>query len=159
MRVYVDSCFLVKLLVREAGTGAAAAEFRRLGLPRLFFLPLHELEVENAIRQRAFHQNRTSASRERRAISREMTAAFSRLRTWQKRGLFRDVASDWDLALQRARHISSQHTDHLGSRAIDVLHVAFALNLKTECFLTTDERQAALAKVLGLELVLVSDED
>ncbi len=44
----IDSSFMVKLLVREAGTEEAVAEYRRLGRPPLAFLPLHVLEVENA---------------------------------------------------------------------------------------------------------------
>ena len=55
MKAYADTSFLVKLVTREPGSQEAMAEFRRLGLPRLIFLPLHGLEAANAVRQRAFH--------------------------------------------------------------------------------------------------------
>ena len=53
MRTYADSSFLVKLVSEEALANEAVAEYRRLGRPRLSCLPLHALEVENAIRHRA----------------------------------------------------------------------------------------------------------
>ena len=53
MRAYADTSFLVKLLTQEPGTASAVADYRRLGRPPVFFLPLHSLEVANAIRQRA----------------------------------------------------------------------------------------------------------
>ena len=54
MRVYADTSFLVRLVNREPASEAAMAEYRRLHFPPLFFLPLHALEVTNAIRQRVF---------------------------------------------------------------------------------------------------------
>ena len=45
LRAYADSSFLVKLLARESGSERAVAEYRRLRLPRLFYLPLHSLEA------------------------------------------------------------------------------------------------------------------
>jgi hypothetical protein len=56
MRAHADTSFLVKLLTQEPGTAIAVADYRRLGRPSVFFLPLHSLEVANAVRQRAFHQ-------------------------------------------------------------------------------------------------------
>ena len=60
MRAYADTSFLVKLITDEPGSEAAMAEFRRLDFPRLFFLPLHGLEVANAIRHRVFHLRRSA---------------------------------------------------------------------------------------------------
>ena len=54
MRTYADSSFILRLVTAEADSEAAIAEYRRLGSPQLFFLPLHALEVRNAILQRAF---------------------------------------------------------------------------------------------------------
>jgi hypothetical protein len=47
------------------------------------------------------------------------------------------------------------HTERLGARAIDLLHVAGALTLESELFLTTDARQAQLAKAEGLKVASV----
>jgi len=151
MRAYADPSFLVKLLSEEAGTPEAVAEYRRLGRPRLFYLSIHALEVENAIRQRGFHERRVLPSGNRAQIKRQREAALSRLSQYLKRGAFTEVALDMESALERARQLSRTHTDRLGVRAIDLLHVACALLLQSEVFLTFDERQFALAKAERLQ--------
>jgi hypothetical protein len=55
----------------------------------------------------------------------------------------------------RAGNLSSAHTERLGARAIDLLHVAAALALECELFLTTDQRQAQLAKAEGLKVISI----
>ena len=59
-----------------------------------------------------------------------------------------------DSALTRALQFSADHGERLGTRAIDLLHVACALALESELFLTTDNRQAQLAKAEGLKVIL-----
>lgn len=150
MRVYADSSFLLRLVTGEPGAEQAGAEYRRLGRPALFYLPLHALEVENGVRQRAFHERRVLPSSQRAQINRERGAALSRLAGFLKRGAFHEVALDMDCAMDRARRLSTAHTDRLGARAIDLLHVACALLLEAEVFLTFDQRQSDLAKAEGL---------
>jgi predicted nucleic acid-binding protein len=43
----------------------------------------------------------------------------------------------------------------VGARAIDLLHVACALLLDCEVFLTSDQRQADLAKAEGLNVTFL----
>jgi predicted nucleic acid-binding protein len=150
MRVYADSSFLLRLVTGESGAQEAGAEYRRLGRPALLYLPLHALEVENGIRQRAFHERRVLPSGQRVRIKRERDAALSRLAGFVKRGAFKEVALDMDAAMDRARRLATAHTDRLGTRAIDLLHVACALLLESELFLTFDQRQSGLAEAEGL---------
>ena len=152
MRTYADTSFLVKLLSEEAGAPEAVAEYRRLNRPRLFYLPLHALEVENAIRQRAFYARRARPSSDRTQIKRERDASLARVTQYLKRGALTDVILDMDSAMERARQLSITHTDRLGARAIDLLHIACALLLESETFLTFDQRQSALAKAEGLKV-------
>ena len=155
MRVYADTSFLVKLLSEEPGSAEAVAEYRRLQRPRLFFLPLHALEVENAIRHRAFHERRVRSTAERAQIIRERDAALTRVSQYVKRGALDEITLDFDAALSRASKLSSMYTDRFGVRAIDLLHVACALLLQSEVFLTSDQRQATLAKAEGLHVAFV----
>ena len=155
MRAYADSSFILRLVTGEADSPQAIAEYRRLDSPKLFYLPLHALEVRNAILQRAFHQRRSIASRQRRHVARERDAALARLEHLVARRALLDVALDMDAALTRAANLSTAHTERLGARAIDLLHVAGALTLESELFLTTDSRQAQLAKAEGLKTVSV----
>lgn len=157
MRAYADSSFILRLITAEADSEAAIGEYRRIGLPPLFFLPLHALEVRNAILQRAFHERRSLPSRARQHIARERDAAFDRLERFVSRRSFLDVALDLDAVIGRATDLAVAHTERLGARAIDLLHVASALELESEVFLTTDDRQAQLAKAEGLRVVTVAE--
>ena len=155
MRAYADSSFILRLLTGEADSPQTIAEYRRLGSPKLFFVPLHALEVRNAILQRAFHQRRSISSRERRHVARERDAALARLEHLVARRALLDVSLDMDAAITRAADLAAVHTERLGARAIDLLHVAGALTLESELFLTTDARQAQLAKAEGLKVASV----
>src|SRR5262245_38901378 len=158
MRAYADSSFLAKLVTDEPGSRAAMAEFRRLKFPALFFLPLHALEVTNAIRHRAFHLRRTTESGQRAGIARERDAALTRIERWLKRGWLVEATADCDEALLRARTLSEVHTERLGCRGFDLLHIALALELECEAFLTSDRVQGALARAEGLAVTVSADE-
>jgi predicted nucleic acid-binding protein len=157
VRAYADSSFILRLVTAEADSEAAIGEYRRIGLPPLFFLPLHALEVRNAILQRAFHERRSLPARARQHVARERDAAFDRLERFLSRRTLLDVAVDLDAVIVRATDLAVAHTERLGARAIDLLHVAGALALESEVFLTTDDRQAQLAKAEGLKVVTVAE--
>ena len=152
MRTYADSSFILRLITGEPESPQTIAEYRRLGSPKLFFLPLHDLEVRNAILQRAFYQRRSGSSLSRREVARARDAALGRLAQLLARRALLEVSLEVETAIARAVELSAAHTERLGARAIDLLHVASALTLKSDLFLTTDERQAELARAEGLQL-------
>lgn len=149
MKTYADSSFIVKLLNRESGSDEAMAEYRRRGLPRLVFLPLHALEVDNAVHHRAFHELRTPPSGQRSRVQRERLAALSRLSLLLRRGQFVEIDADCEDAFRHARVLSQKYTATHGTRSLDLLHVAFALQLKCDLFLTRDQNQSRVAKAEG----------
>ena len=51
-----------------------------------------------------------------------------------------------------ARRMARTQTRLLGTRALDVLHVASALALRADSFCTFDKNQARLAAALGLRI-------
>ena len=67
--------------------------------------------------------------------------------------VIRSMNPVWRAALNRAAELSQNHTPKLGTRSLDVLHVACALELKLRHFLTFDERQQKLALAARLKLV------
>jgi predicted nucleic acid-binding protein len=150
VRAYADTSFLVKLLAQEPGTAEAVAEYRRLGRPKLFYLSLHSLEVTNAIRQRAFHQRHSLSAADRSAIRHERETALGLLQKFVSRGAFVEVSRDMDSAISLARSLSERHTERMGCRGFDLLHVALALELECDTFLTSDRVQGALAVAEGL---------
>lgn len=158
MRIYADTSFLVKLLTQEPGTAAAVADYRRLGRPPVFFLPLHSLEVANAIRQRAFHQRHTLPSSNRIAIRRERDTSLGLIRRYISQRAFIEISHDMDAAIESARGLSAKHTERLGCRGFDLLHVALALELQCDTFLTADRIQGALARAEGLDATISTSE-
>jgi predicted nucleic acid-binding protein len=158
MKAYADTSFLVKLVTREPGSQEAMAEFRRLGLPRLIFLPLHALEATNAVRQRAFYLRHSAGTGQRASVARERDAALARIERWLKRGWLMEAAVDCDEALLNARILSEKHTERLGCRGFDLLHVALALDLECDVFLTSDRVQGSLARAEGLRATGFADE-
>ena len=59
----------------------------------------------------------------------------------------------WRAAMDRAVELSREHTSELGSRMLDVLHVACALELGAKSMITYDERQVDLATIAGLKTI------
>ena len=156
MRAYADSSFILRLLTGELDSPQVIAEYRRLNAPKLFFLPLHALEIRNAILQRAFHQRRSVVAGERSQVARERDAALARLAHLLSRRALVDVALEHEAVMARAVKLSSAHTERIGARAIDILHVASALALESELFLTTDNRQSQLARAESMKVVMVA---
>ena len=59
----------------------------------------------------------------------------------------------WRRTLDLAADLSERHTARLGTRSLDVLHVATAITLGLKQFVTYDERQGALAKAVGMKVL------
>ena len=55
-------------------------------------------------------------------------------------------------AFELCADLARRYGPKFGMRALDTLHVACALELEAERFWTFDERQAKLAKAVGLKL-------
>ena len=79
-------------------------------------------------------------------------AALTLLQKLISRRLFTETSLDMDAAIERACSLSAKHTERLGCRGFDLLHVAMALDLECEVFLTSDLTQAALARAEGLSV-------
>ena len=60
------------------------------------------------------------------------------------------VDPGWRRAFDEACALTRGHTAALGTRTLDVLHVASARILEKRVFVTYDDRQAALARAAGL---------
>jgi predicted nucleic acid-binding protein len=59
-----------------------------------------------------------------------------------------------DRAIEAAKALSERHTELLGCRGFDLLHVALAVELECEAFLTSDRIQGALARAEGLDVIV-----
>lgn len=66
-------------------------------------------------------------------------------------GLYLPADLLWRATLNRAAELSRAHSPKLGTRSLDVLHVASALELEKSIFVTYDKRHAYLARAVGLK--------
>lgn len=60
------------------------------------------------------------------------------------------VAPDWADVHRLAEELSTKHTEADGHRLADIMHVATALHLAAEQFLTFDGKQRKLAEAEGM---------
>jgi predicted nucleic acid-binding protein len=139
LTTYLETSFLVSLYTLDANSAAAAAAMRSATGP----FPLTsfcELELANAIELRIFRREITAA---------QAKLALADLNGDLTSGVFHSVAtpsSVYEEALRQAR----RHTAVLGTRTLDILHVAAALKLGLQELYTFDRRQAQLARATGL---------
>lgn len=140
-RIYADTSFLVSLYIQDANSGKAAADAAKL-LP-ICLTPLLEHELRNAVRLCVFRRQITTTQREK---------ALHDLESDKAAGVLHTVPLDWPKALKHAEALGRRHTEVLGARGMDILHVASALVLKADRFVTFDERQRELARLAGLEI-------
>lgn len=142
--VYADTSFLVSLYVQDANSARATTEVKKL-LP-LLLTPVAEHELRNAIRLCVFRRQITAGQRD---------SALQELAQDVSAGVLHPAPLDWPKAFQHAETLGRHHTETIGARGMDVLHVAAALALRARKFVTFDERQRQLARLAGLEVVQV----
>jgi predicted nucleic acid-binding protein len=157
MKCYADSSFIMQLLLQDFATGEAKDCYRALGSPPLICVCLHTLEVSNALRLRLF-ATATSESRVRAATKRETGTGLRRFKHMLNSGYLLRTPVDMDDAFVEAASLSELHTQSIGARALDTLHVAAARLLNADRFLTCDQRQAKLATRAGLKVRLIGNE-
>lgn len=122
------------------GQHTPEAERRLASRPALWITPLHLAEWAHAVEQHVF----------RKVASRSDADRFIQLfQEDRSQGLWKE-ASLPDRAFEVCAQLARQHAARLGVHTLDTLHVASALELKAEQFWTFDQRQAKLARAVGL---------
>lgn len=114
---------------------------QRQSLPVLI-TALGELELVNAIQLRLFRKE------VRPSQARAANAAF---RADLRDGVFAMRALPEDV-YTRARQVASRWTARLGTRSLDIIHVATAIELRANVLRTFDARQRALAAAVKLRV-------
>ena len=145
MTVYLDSSALIKLYVIEENSERVERFVTQLKAP-LPLSALHEIEMRNGLRLKAFR---------REASRRAVGAALQHLADDFASGVLYRPSLDWPDVFNVAESLSKRHAAILGCRSLDLLHVASANILRTNGFLTFDQRQAALAHKAGLRVLTV----
>jgi hypothetical protein len=142
MTAYADTGFLCSLYAPDAHTDRALARMRRQALP-LPLTWLHQLEFRNALRLRVFRKEITASQRD---------ASLNTLLADIATGVLATAAPKLGEVLTEAERLSALHSETIGTRSLDILHVSSALVLGVSVFLAFDQRQIALAKAAGLSV-------
>jgi predicted nucleic acid-binding protein len=142
MTDYPDTGFLCSLYAPDAHSVAAIAAMKRQSAP-LAFAWIHQLEFRNALRLRVFRKEITAKQRD---------ASLNHLLADLAGGVLEHHQPPLSEVMTEAERLSATHSERLGTRSLDILHVAAALVNGARTFLTFDTRQAKLAKAAGLKV-------
>src|SRR2546427_363320 len=116
MSHYADSSFLVSCYLTDANTPQAKTYLLTVNSP-LIFSALQVLEVRNAFKLGVFRKLFSAA---------DATAAWANLEQDVRGGRLVKEGLDWPLAFRVASLLSNRHSEVIGTRSLDVLHVAAA---------------------------------
>ncbi len=141
--IYADSSALVSLYSPDNNTASAVVLFTGIS-PPILFTQLHQLEITNALELRQFRQQITAPQG---AASAQAITADLLSRT------LRTVSLNWPLVFSSALALSKRHSRVMGTRSLDILYVAAALETGARMFITFDKRQADLARAEGLQVL------
>jgi predicted nucleic acid-binding protein len=138
-----DTSFLHSLYLVDIHTPKARARLQGIRRPQgLVLSPFHQYELSNAVRLSVFRGLRDAASGE---------AILAALEADIASGYFDLPTCNLGRVLIEAKRLSASHTVTGGHRAFDILHVAAALHLGANEFLTFDANQRTLALAAGLK--------
>jgi len=140
--VYVDTSVIVKLYIKEEYS-RDTSNWLRENNEALPLTSFHELELINAIHLKQFRAEITLE---------ETRLIMSRFEEHEKSGIYYRPQLDWSAIFIHAIELSKKHSAGIGSRSLDILHVASALSINANRFLTLDDRQTRLATLAGLKI-------
>lgn len=142
MPAYADTSFLARIYTPHADSAKALAWMQR-ATQALPLTLLHRHELRNAIRLRVFRGEITAEQRK---------DAFREIESDLADNILSHTPIPWTDTFREAENLAAAHTEALGVRSIDLLHVGLAVTLKATEFLTFDTRQAVLAKAAGFKV-------
>ena len=143
MKTYLDSSAIVKLYVREVQSARVATFTQSLTHP-IFCSHLHDLEIRNGLRLKVFRGESNIQT---------VHASLLLMDEDHKSGVLVRPDLIWLDVFRRAETLAKELSSSMGVRSLDLLHIASALILQAGRFLTFDDRQHAVAKKAGLQIV------
>ena len=139
---YADSSFLVSCYVVDANTPQTKAWLSSNSVP-LAFTALHFLEVRNAFKLGVFRGLFAAA---------DAAAAWRNVESDLRSGRLVKTTVKWPVVFRLATRLADAHSMTVGTRSLDILHVAAAKAARAVEFLSFDGRQRTLAAAVGLRV-------
>jgi predicted nucleic acid-binding protein len=140
--IYVDTSVIVKLYFKEEYS-RDASNWLKENNEAIPLTSFHELELINAINLKQFRTEITPD---------ETRLILSRFEEHEISGIYYRPQLDWSAIFIHAIDLSKKHSASIGSRSLDILHVASALSISADRYLTLDDRQTRLAALAGLKI-------
>ena len=146
-KTYADPSALLKLYINEPESRGMAA-WRAKAHGPLAVTHHGRVELVNGI---------ALAAHRKLIDERSFAGALAALDDDFEQGRYMQADLLWRAALNRAAELSRKHSRTLGTRSLDVFHVASALELGFRSFITFDKRQQTLVRAVGLKLLIPSN--
>ena len=141
MILFLDSSFCVPLYVEEGESDLVTRTIKNWD-GQVCISAFGEIEVTNAFRLRVF----------RGQIGEAEGAGLQQSFEDDLRTGALIVEPTTSVVLARAKRLSLEHTAEVGTRSLDIIHVAAALAAGAEQFASFDMKQRTLAKRVGLKV-------
>lgn len=146
MRLYADTSWWFAFKCRrDTHHPRAITLFDRYPEAEVLWTPWQRLEVFNSFRQ-AERVGLVQAGESRQLV--RLLEQEVRLTYWSH------VEFDWTDAVRTACEVGAAHSLALPVRGMDLFHVAIALEVAADAFLSFDSDQNALAQAAGLPLLV-----
>ena len=143
MKIYLDTSALVKLYYPEKESEALAAWIKDKNQP-ILFSSFHELELKNTFGLKVFRDELTAD---------QQKAIYSAIDSDLSKGVLYRIPLDWGSVFVEAIKLIKSYTHKIGSRSLDIFHVATAIAYKCSHFLTFDDCQLKLAVAVKLKKI------
>jgi predicted nucleic acid-binding protein len=145
MRVYADTSWWLAYKCRQdLHHRTAIALFDRAPTAEVLWTPWQRVEVFNTLRQ---------AERVQLIGVGESKQIIRLLEQEIRLGYWTHWEFDWTAAVRTACELAAEYSLHMAVRAMDLFHVAIALEAAADRFLSFDLEQAAFAEASGLPLL------
>jgi predicted nucleic acid-binding protein len=141
MSAYADTGFLCSVYAPDAHSERAIAWLETQTVP-IWFSWLNQIEFRNALRLRVFRREITPRQRD---------ASINHLLADLMAGFLQAADPPQARVMLETERLSATYSEQLGTRSLDILHVAMALTLGSKAFLTFDQRQSQLAVSASLQ--------
>lgn len=142
MSATADSSLIVALYLNEANSALADAACASVA-PPIRLTDWHRVEISNAF-QRAVKNGRITAE--------QAELLWQDFTTDVLAGRFEIVAIDHATLLTRTLALTQKHTSNTGTRSLDLIHIASALEIGATDFLSFDSRQRETATAEGFKV-------
>jgi hypothetical protein len=142
MSAYADTGFVVSLYKLESTSEKAAALMKKMQSP-IWISNLCEIELRNAFQLSVFRGeiDKHSAQLKLQLFQQDL-----------KKGIYTVMPVSSSAMHSKTAELIDRHSARIGTRSLDLMHIAIALLLKANVFLSFDLRQRKAAKLEGLKI-------